>query len=166
MNSIVIYDSTYGNTAAIATAVAAGLAEAAPCRLVRAGGIPAADLAAADLVVIGSPTHGFNPVPSVAQLLHGLSAAAIAGRAFAVFDTRIDLADIPSRPLRWAAKVGGYAAPHMATWLRSHGARLLAEPEGFLVAGREGPFKEGELVRARAWGRALAEAATQTPVAA
>ena len=53
MNAIVVYESIYGNTRAIAEAIAEGL-----------GGAPAvspaelpADAAQADLLVVGGPTH-------------------------------------------------------------------------------------------------------------
>ena len=53
MNAIVVYESIYGNTRAVAEAIAEGL-----------GGAPAvspaelpADAAQADLLVVGGPTH-------------------------------------------------------------------------------------------------------------
>lgn len=37
----------------------------------------------------------------------------------------------------------------------SKGGRLAALPAGFIVIGKEGPLKEGELVRATVWATSL-----------
>lgn len=52
----------------------------------------------------------------------------------------------------------GSAAPEIARLLADAGYAQLAEPEGFVVKGRYGPLRDGELERARAWGAALAVA--------
>ena len=42
----------------------------------------------------------------------------------------------------------------IASRLRHHGSKVVAEPEGFLIQDNgEGPLKTGEPDRARAWGR-------------
>jgi flavodoxin len=156
MSSVVIYDSVFGNTEQIAAAVAEALRQAGPCTLVRVNAATSADVSAADLVVIGSPTQGFHALPAVSDFIGALPDAVVAGRAFAVFDTRIALEDVPSLPLRWAVKVGGFAAPHLARRLEGRRARLVAEPGAFIVAGREGPLKDGELARAIVWAHQLA----------
>jgi hypothetical protein len=53
----------------------------------------------------------------------------------------------------------GYAAGRIASGLTSKGGRLIAKPEGFIVDGKEGPLKEGELERAAAWARSLQKGA-------
>ncbi len=52
-------------------------------------------------------------------------------------------------------RFAGGAAPAIARRLRGHGCRHVAEPEGFVTGDAEGPLREGELDRAKAWGAAL-----------
>ena len=39
--------------------------------------------------------------------------------------------------------------------LKGRGYEQLADPEAFIVTGKFGPLREGEIERARAWGEAL-----------
>ena len=58
MNAIVVYESVWGNTAAVARAIAEGVGpdtEAFPT-----DEVPAERLASADLIVAGSPVFGFS----------------------------------------------------------------------------------------------------------
>jgi len=50
----------------------------------------------------------------------------------------------------------GSAAPEIAAALERAGYALLAEPVAFVVKGKFGPLKDGELERARQWGAELA----------
>jgi len=50
----------------------------------------------------------------------------------------------------------GKAAPAIARALEEAGYRRAAEPEGFVVSGKFGPLRDGELERARRWGAELA----------
>lgn len=52
----------------------------------------------------------------------------------------------------------GSAAPAIAEALEQAGYASLAKPVGFVVAGRFGPLRDGEVERARAWGAELAAA--------
>jgi hypothetical protein len=63
---------------------------------------------------------------------------------FATFDTRV------SHP-----RVPGSAAKKAAKRLRRVHLRQAADPETFWVHGLEGPLDDGELDRARDWGRSL-----------
>jgi hypothetical protein len=52
----------------------------------------------------------------------------------------------------------GKAAPTIAEALEKAGYARLAEPVGFIVAGKFGPLRDGELERARRWGSDLRRA--------
>ncbi|HEX2369421.1 MAG TPA: flavodoxin domain-containing protein [Acidimicrobiia bacterium] len=54
MKSVVVYESVYGNTAAVAEAIASGLRAHGDVDLRAVGDEPAV----ADLLVVGAPTHG------------------------------------------------------------------------------------------------------------
>ena len=54
MRALIVYESMYGNTRAIAEAIAEGWGEGAAVQHVRAAGTPPEDI---DLLVVGGPTH-------------------------------------------------------------------------------------------------------------
>ncbi|MFL6114535.1 MAG: flavodoxin family protein [Catenulispora sp.] len=57
MRALVVYESMYGNTRAVAEAVASGLRPAYETEVKPAVDIGAADVDRADLLVVGGPTH-------------------------------------------------------------------------------------------------------------
>jgi flavodoxin I len=139
MKALVVYDSTYDNTAKIAQAIG----EAIPAKVLRVGKVTPSDLKGFDLLIVGSPTHGGRPTPGIQGLLKALGPA-LKGVSAAAFDTR--------HVSKWTL-LFGYAAPRIARSLTRNGAALLVSPEGFFVLGTEGPLKEGELERAAAWAK-------------
>jgi flavodoxin len=169
MNALVVYESVYGNTRAIAEAIAEGLggAEVVPVH-------QAANRAEhAELLVAGGPTHvhGMSTTRSrqmAVEAVHedgdahhlepgvaeepGLRAwirdlpESKGGRA-AAFDTRADKSP-------WLT---GAASRGIAKRLRRRGYDVLGT-ESFLVEDSEGPLADGELERARAWAADLAKA--------
>jgi hypothetical protein len=160
MKAVVVYESLWGNTAAVAEAIAEGLGEGAAALSTSAA--DAAALEGVDLIVAGAPLLGFslpteqmrsniasNPgsgpkpdlsAPSMRAWIAGLPNG---GARFAAFETRI-----------WWSP--GSASKHITAALEAKGYRAAAAPEKFLVTGRYGPLKAGELDRARAWGATLA----------
>ena len=155
MDSLVIYDSMFGNTEKIARAVGDGLRVRTKVRVVPAGRVREADWRGAALVVVGSPTRGFLPTDTLVQLLRGLDAGALGGTWAGAFDTRYRAEAIESVWLRFVVRKGGYAAERIAAQLQRAGARLVAPPEGFFVENTEGPLEAGELERAAGWASQL-----------
>jgi flavodoxin len=146
MNALVVYDSVYGNTEKIARAIGDALNSEA--RVTRGGGVRPADLEGVDLLVVGSPTHGGRATEAIQGLLDRLEGSPLAGTRVAAFDTRL--------AAKWVA-VFGYAAPKIARALEEAEGTLVAPGEGFVVKGREGPLKDGELERAADWAKELAD---------
>jgi flavodoxin len=144
MKALVVYDSTYSNTEKIAKAVAAAMT--GDIRVLRAAEANPAEFGSFDLLVIGSPTYGGRPMPSVAKLLNKISESTIKGKNVAVFDTRLAVI---------MAKMFGFAADTIAKNLKGKGANLVVPAEGFFVTSRKGPLKNGELERAAAWAKSL-----------
>jgi len=163
MNAVVVYESLWGNTARIAGAIAEGIGPEA--RALSTAAATAATIAGADLIVAGAPVLGFklpsekmresiraNPGKASAppDLSHPamrtwLDALPAGQGASAAFDTQV------RGPF-------GSAAPAIAEALERAGYRSLAKPTGFIVAGKFGPLREGEVQRAREWGAELAAA--------
>lgn len=142
MKVLVVYDSKYGHTEKVAQAIG----EAIEAEVLQVEQVTALDLQWFDLLIVGSPTHGGWPTEGI----HGLLKAhlALEGVRAAAFDTRT--VSIWNKILRF-----GYAAPRIALILETHGADLVATPEGFVVLGMQGPLKDGELERAAAWAQGL-----------
>jgi hypothetical protein len=179
MKALIIYESMYGNTRAVAEAIAAGLRDAYKTEVLRVSEITGEPTAEADLVVVGGPTH-----------VHGLSRPSTrksAAEAAASSDGRLALEPRAEGPgLReWFAGpqsgVGKYTAAfdtrlsapplftgrasvRIAKRLRELGYAVAADPASFLV-DKQNTLLDGELDRAEAWGRQLAEAVAGTRTA-
>jgi hypothetical protein len=166
MRALIVFDSMFGNTGQIARAVADGLAEHARVDLVKVDDVRGDVDDDVDLLVVGGPTHAHGmsnrttrraspqqvadgATPGAIGLREWLDALAPPPRAVAAaaaaFDTRFD------KP----AWLTGSAARGAAKRLRERGFTLAAPPESFFVAAGNGPLAEGELDRARRWGRTL-----------
>jgi hypothetical protein len=148
---LVVYDSQFGNTEIIARAIGAAI----PGEVIvqRAGdeGPPAWD--DLNLIIVGSPTQGGRPTAAVATFLGTIPTHALDHVAAAAFDTRV----APKGPLRLLLGLVGYAAPRIGRQLRAKGAQVVRDPEGFVVAGKEGPLKDGEESRGADWARELVD---------
>jgi hypothetical protein len=168
MRALVVFESMYGNTKAVAEAVAEGLSTVLGVDVTEVGRAPAAIGADVGLLVVGGPTHAFSmsrastrrdaadkagrPVvsagPGIREWLEALPAPATPVAA-AAFDTRV------RRP-----RVSGSAAKAADRRLRGRGLSPAAGPETFWVLGSQGPLADGEVQRARDWGVTLARRVT------
>ncbi len=152
MSVLIVYDSVYGNTEAIARAIGEALGGRA--EVVRAGAHAAAGLQGLDVLLVGSPTQGGRPTAAVKEFIERVPAHGLYGVGVGAFDTRFSTAG-RNPAMRLLLRTTGYAAPRIAKALEAKGGRLVAPPEGFIVADKEGPLRPGELERARAWADAL-----------
>jgi flavodoxin len=151
MNTLVVYDSVYGNTATIAQAI--GDAIPGEVQVLRVGQVDVGELETVDLLIIGSPTHGSLPTEAIQGLIGKIGAPAREGARAATFDTRLTWGFLE----RW----GGFAAPKMADALKEKGWTLTGTPGGFFVKGlKKGPLKRGEADRAAVWAKGLLESHT------
>lgn len=160
MTVLIVYESAWGNTKAVAEAVSAGLAEASDVEVLGVDAAPALAGLQVELLVVGAPTHAFGLSrpetredavrrgghPGATGLREWIGAAGGDLRlSVAAFDTHVRHPNLP-----------GTASKKMAKALRGLGCTLVAKPESFYVDGYEGPVVPGELERARAWGARLA----------
>jgi hypothetical protein len=163
MKAIVVYESLWGNTAAIARAIAEGIgpdAQALPTDQATDAIIAEADLivAGAPVLAFALPTEGMRnnlgqhtaKAPTSPDLSHPSMRSWLSklpkgdGRS-AAFETR----------LRWSP---GGATAAITRGLKRAGFSPVAKRERFIVKGGYGPLRDGELDRARAWGAELARA--------
>lgn len=181
MRVLIVCESQLGSTHHVAEAVAGGLRLSAgtSVRVEPVESVSGEDLAVADLVVVGGPTHA-GSLPSVGtraapRALARVGQPAGGGRSGgAVIDLVAEAElptvgpelrhwfhELPAGPGRVAAafdtRLAGErgAAGVIARRLGRLGYRVLAA-EGFVVDGASAPVGHGELVRARHWGADLA----------
>lgn len=164
MKAIVVYESLWGNTAAIARAIAEGLGSGARA-LSTAEATPAA-VAGADLIVAGSPLFAFQlPTEKIRATIQAKAHSFPRPPDFSHPSLRSWLEKTPAGRGRAAAfETRMWFSPGGATGailkgLKKAGYEPLERGRRFKVAGMYGPLKAGELDRARAWGAKLAAAA-------
>jgi flavodoxin len=142
LKAFIVYDSAFGNTKAVAEAVAGEL-EGLDAAAVPVDDFNAGELAAGDLLVVGSPINGWRPTPKVTALLSGLGKDRLTGVKAAAFDTRVRMF------------IHGDAAKKITHALRSGGADIISEPMPFYVGGTKGPLRSGEIEKAGSWAKTL-----------
>jgi hypothetical protein len=165
MKTLVVYESLWGNTAAVARAIAEGAGPEA--RALTTDEATPDVIAEAELIVAGAPVIAFGlpsermlgslatsqrDAPTPPDLSHPSMRSWLAalphgrGRA-AAFDTR----------LRWSPRG---ANGSIVDGLERAGYESVGTPRKFIVTGTYGPLRDGELDRARAWGAELAAGLT------
>jgi len=167
VRALVIYESMFGNTEAIARAVAEGIAYHLEVEALEVASAPGTIPSDVVLLAVGGPTHAHGMTTPTTRadsrrradrlVSGGEGVREWVGKveasgpiAAAAFDTRI----------KGPALLWGSAARGLARELVRAGLRLALPPRSFLVEGPTGPLTdrlvEGELDRARVWGRELA----------
>lgn len=154
MKTLVLYDSQYGNTQKVAQAIRDAVPGKAELR--HMADVEAAALETCDLLFIGSPTQAASYTKGMKAFLEQIDPSALKGRKVATFDTRFPVEAFPNKFLGRLAHLMGFAAPKLARNLKRGGAVILGKPGDFFVTTVEGPLKEGELERARAWAADIA----------
>jgi flavodoxin len=146
MKALIVYDSLYGNTEKIAQAIGGGIG--GEVKVVKVGEANPAELGSYDLLIIGSPTQGGRHTVATKAFLGKIPADVLKNKRVASFDTRLKTVLV---------KMFGWAANRIADALKDKGGNLLAPGEGFFVKATKGPLVDGELERAAAWAKAIAE---------
>lgn len=170
--ALVIYETMYGNTRAIAETIAEAISARMPTDVLEVGHAPNDFSDDIRLLIVGGPTHAFGMSrPSTRE-----DAAKQAGRA--VISSRIgvrewlEVVTFPGGPPMGAAfdthvehpkllRHVGSAAAKIERRLRALGVDVVSSHEHFWVHGSEGPLVDGELERARSWAEGLAVRAEQ-----
>lgn len=162
MGAIVVYESHWGSTAAIAHAIADGLGSGTPA--LNTDEATPEVVRTAELIVAGAPVIGFRlptesmvkqlvseqDAPSPPDISHPALRTWLDGLEpgdgwMAAFETRI-----------WWSLRGATGA--IESKLKTAGYRKLLPAERFVVAGRYGELRVDELAHGREWGTKLAEA--------
>ena len=161
MNALVVYESLWGNTRAVAEAVAAGLGNGAA--VASTASAATERVSQVDLLVAGAPILAFHlPTDPVRHSIESNPRDAAHHPDLSHPSMKAWLETVPAGPRFGASyetrlkRTLGSSAKSIAQSLESRGYRMLARPERFIVTGRYGPLLDGELEHARAWGEELA----------
>lgn len=164
MKAIVVYESHWGNTAAVARAIAEGIGPGATA--LSTADATAAAIDGADLIVAGAPRLGFSlPTDGMVKGLSSETAKGGPPPDLSHPTMRAWLDALPAGSGRGAAfetKISwspGSASKAILGQLQDKGYRAADKPQKFVVKDRYGPLKEGELEKAKAWGAELAQGA-------
>ena len=169
MRALVVYESMFGNTHAIASNIADGLHADYEVTVVPVAEATADLVARSDLLVVGAPTH-MHGLSSPASRRKAAATAAKKGSGLrldpdaggpgmqdwlndlghrdglaAVFDTRVN----------GFAVITGRASRQMTKLLKRHGYRIIAAPQSFFISSHS-TLLDGEVSWARRWGTTLA----------
>lgn len=132
MKIIVLYDSVFGNTKNVAQKIAQQL----NCTAKNIKEMKPQDIASYDMLIIGSPTRGFNATP---ELLIKCKQLNLKGKKVLVFDTRVDITKVNSRILTLLVKFFGYATDKIEKTCKKAGAQIV-DSKGFYVEDKDGPL--------------------------
>ena len=160
MKAVVVYESLWGNTAAVAHAIAEGIGSGTTALTTDAASPEA--VAEADLIVAGAPVLGFSlPTESMRRSVETSEAGAPTPPDLAHPSMRSWLSALPpGRGQSAAFETRIWWSPRGATGdiekgLGRAGYRRVAKAHKFVVTDKYGPLRDGELDRAREWGREL-----------
>lgn len=163
--ALVVVESAFGNTRAVADAVAVGLRRHLSADVVDVADAPAELAGDVVLLVAGGPTHAFSmsrPQSREDAAQQGASGSTEVGLrewldrlqpatvAAATFDTKIHKKFLPGSAARAAQKR-----------LHARGFPTAAPARSFWVSGTTGPLEDGEVDRATTWGEELGAVAVQ-----
>ncbi|MEN0083396.1 MAG: flavodoxin family protein [Leifsonia sp.] len=163
----IIYESMFGNTRKVAEAIAEGLRPTATVTVLPVKDAPES-IGEADILIAGAPTHvhglsrpstrteagkwaddtarhlTLEPDAEGIGMREWLETCGQVPPVFVAFDTRADTAELFS----------GSAASHIEKRLRKLGSRRFL-PKASFVVDKQSVLIDGELERARSWGRTI-----------
>jgi flavorubredoxin len=164
MKAVVVYESLWGNTAAVAHAIAEGIGAETPA--VTTDAASGDVIADADLIVAGAPVLAFSlPTDAIRDNVAKTEADAPTPPDLDHPSMRSWLDSLPEGTGRCAAfETRIWWSPRGATGdiekrMERAGYRVASKAHKFVVKDKYGPLREGELERAREWGAELARGA-------
>lgn len=114
-DTLIIYDSVFGNTAKIAHAMANALGEHRKVGLCLVGEVFPEHLDGVKTLIVGSPTRQFKATGALDHFLKQIPAEGLNGVSIAAFDTRMTQEDVKKNWfLAVMIKFFGYAAEKIA----------------------------------------------------
>ena len=123
METVVVYDSKFGNTRKLAEIMAKAIETSGKVRVFGLETLLPEDLGNVDLLIVGGPTQSHGLSPRMRQFTDVLTATSANGAVAATFDTRYRMPEV----------VSGTAAKKIARRLKRKGIHVFQSPESFFV---------------------------------
>jgi hypothetical protein len=166
MSALVVFESMWGNTRAVAEAVACGLGDATV--VVNVDQAPPRLPANINLLVVGGPTHAFSMSRTTTRhdavergATEGVEKRGIREWLEALPESDpMDVATFDTRVAK-VRKLPGSAAKAAGKQVRRGHLGRLVGSQSFYVDDTEGPLLPGELERAQAWGVTIIDHVSQ-----
>ena len=164
--ALIVVESYFGNTRAIAKAISAGLIEGGvDAQVVDVSQAPIPLPADLDLLVLGAPTHnrGLPTAATRAKACNQESASEASPGIGEWMETTALPASTDAATFDTVVSKGwlsGSAAKAIAKTLQRHQSRRATSVRSFVVAASKGPLAAGQETEAHIWGRELAVSAS------
>ena len=150
--TLILYDSIFGNTAKIAQTMADTLKDYQVVDVRIIGEVLPEHLDGIKTLIVGSPTRQFKATNALDQFLTQIPQGELEGVEIAAFDTRIIRKETGrNKFLAFIFKLFGNAAEKISKQLVLKGGKEISAPQGFMVSGMDGDLLEGELEKAAIW---------------
>ncbi len=156
MKGTVAYDSVFGNTGQVASAIAEELEKAghevALVNLRASRDVPAAG----DFLFVGSPTRVAKMTGKSKRFVKKLDVKVWGARPVAIFDTHMAYPEDPkerAKSLKW---IEPGAAGRLSALATERGLSVRGPPLRCVVKDMKGPLAEGQLEKAREYARQFA----------
>ena len=129
--ALVVYHSVYGNTEKVARALAKGLEDGGvDVDCLRVDAVEFDKLSGYDLLVVGSPVHGWNASPPIEEFLEVLkNVAFLSGKKAFAFDTKMK------------SRLAGSAGGKIEEKLKRLGFKIVKPYASAVVKRSEGPLE-------------------------
>jgi len=142
MKTLIVCHSKFGNTRAIANAIAEALKSAGNVELISFDQLDEVSFINTDLVVMGCPNHRMNLPRELHLVFEALPHRILQKTPAAVFDTSYKMSSL----------LASFSAAYkLASKVRRLGGKLVLPPETFFVIEKQGPLYDGEIERAKDW---------------
>lgn len=150
-----IYDTKYGNTRAVAEKIVEGLKEVEGVEVAMdlAKNVDAKKLFGYDVLIVGAPNHMGKPSRAIIRFVDMLPAVELKAKWAAAFDTYF-------QRQRYFMKATKKLEKHISKKLPN--LKLLGGLS-IKVKGVNGPIVDGELVKAKEFGKKTAQVLTSQP---
>jgi len=146
---LVVFDSSYGNTEKIGREIAAGITDTglAESKVINIDDVENEDLSGYDGALFGGPIHAFRATRGIKGAIKKAGKKGLRAKLVASFDTY----QAPGHVGKAASQIEDELKKKIS------GAEVLTPGLSALVLGREGPLQDGELPRAREFGKDFAQ---------
>lgn len=170
MRALIVYESMYGNTRAIAEAIGDGVRATHDVMVLPVGRVDPGSLDGVNLLVVGGPTHvhgmtrprsrqaaveAAKAPNSTVMLENGAEGTGVREWLTALGHISVLAAAFDTR-MHGPAALTGQASKGIRRRLAGLGAQLIAQEESFLVT-KDNRLDPGEEARARRWGERLGQ---------